>query len=182
MKVITWNIKGLNSPRKQRILRNKLKQEQPDLCFIQKMKCTTDRMEAISKQRWRKYKMVVIEDHQRSEGILTPWNPQILNLIAAGATKYTLTIRMQNIGNTEEILCTNVYGPHGLEEKKGMIRDLEDIKGRATNLHWILAGDFNIITSLAENNGGMRRLDQDVEEFSNFIDRAKMVDLQTKNG
>ena len=63
-----------------------------------------------------------------------------------------------------------------------MIWDLEDIKGRATNLHWILAGDFNIITFLAENKGGIRRLDQDVEEFSNFIDREKMVDIQTKNG
>jgi exonuclease III len=182
MKVITWNIRGLNSPRKQRILRNKLKQEQPDLCFIQETKCTTDRMEAISKQHWRKYKMVAIEDHQRSGGILTLWNPQILNLIAAEATRYTLTVRMQIIGNTEEILCTNVYGPHGPEEKKGMIRDLEDIKGRATNLHWILAGDFNIITSLAEKKGGTRRLDRDAEEFSNFIDRAEMVDLQTKNG
>jgi len=25
-------------------------------------------------------------------------------------------------------------------------------------------------------------LDRDAEEFSNFIDRAEMVDLQTKNG
>jgi hypothetical protein len=146
------------------------------------MKCTTDRMEAINKQHWCKYKMVSIEDHQRSGGILTLWNPQILNLIAAEATRYTLTVRMQIIGNTEEILCTNVYGPHGPEENKGMIRDLEDIKGRATNLHWILAGDFNIITSLAEKKGGTRRLDRDAEEFSNFIDRAEMVDLQTKNG
>jgi exonuclease III len=121
MKVITWNIRGLNNPRKQRILRNKLKQEQPDLCFIQEMKCTTDRIEAISKQHWRKYKMVAIEDHQRSGDILTLWNPQILNLIAVEATRYTLTVRMQIIGNTEEILCTNVYGPHGPEEKKGMI-------------------------------------------------------------
>lgn len=182
MKVITWNIRGLNSARKQRILRNKLKQEQSDLCFIQEMKCTIDRIEAINKQHWRKYKMVAIEDHQRSGGILTLWNPQILNLIAAEATRYTLMVRMQIIGNTEEILCTNVYGPHRLEEKKGMIRELEDIKGRATNLHWILAGDFNIITSLAEKKGGTRRLDRDAEEFSNFIDRAEMVDLQTKNG
>ena len=94
MKVINWNIRGLNSPRKQRILRDKLKQEQPDLYFIQEMKCTTDRMEEINKQHWRKYKMVSIEDHQRSGGILMLWNPQILNLIAVEATRHTLTVHM----------------------------------------------------------------------------------------
>jgi exonuclease III len=111
MKVITWNIRGLNNPRKQRILRNRLKQEQPDLYFIQETKCNTDRMETISQQQWRKYKMVAIRGHQMAGGILTLWNPQVLSLIAAEATRHTLTVCMQLIGNTEVILCTNVYGP-----------------------------------------------------------------------
>jgi exonuclease III len=121
MKVITWNIRGLNNPRKKRILRTKLNQEQPNLCFIQEMKYTTDRMEEISKQKWPKYKMVAIEDHQMAGDILTMWNPQILNLIAAEATRHTIMVCMQIIGNIEEIFCTNVYGPQGLEEKRGMI-------------------------------------------------------------
>jgi exonuclease III len=182
MKAITWNIRGLNSPRKQRILRNKLKQEQPNLCFIQETRCNTDRMEAISKQHWRKYKMVAIEGHQMAGGILTLWNPQVLSLIAAEVTRHTLTVRMQIIGNTEVILCTNVYGPQVSEEKRGMIRDLEDLKTRSNNLQWILAGDFDIITSLAEKKGGTRRLDRDVKEFSKFIDTVEMVDLKTNNG
>jgi exonuclease III len=163
MKVITWNIRGLNSPRKQRILRNRLKQEQPDLCFIQETKCNTDKMEAISNQQWCKYKMVAIGGHQMAGGILTLWNPQVLSLIAAEATRHTLTVHMQIIGNTKVILCTNVYGPQVSEEKRGMIRDLEDLKTRSNNLPWILAGDFNIITSLAEKKGGTRRLDRDAE-------------------
>jgi hypothetical protein len=63
-----------------------------------------------------------------------------------------------------------------------MISDLEDIKARSTNLHWILAWDFNIITSLAEKKGGTRRLDRDADDFSKFIDIAEMVDLKNKNG
>jgi hypothetical protein len=34
--------------------------------------------------------------------------------------------------------------------KDKILLDLEDLKTRSSNLHWILAGDFNIITSLAE--------------------------------
>jgi exonuclease III len=182
MKVITWNIRGLNSPRKQRILKSRLRKEQPDLCFIQETKCTTDRMETINKQQWSKYKMVVVGGHQMAGGILTLWNPQVLSLIAAEATRHTLTVSMQIIGNTEVILCTNVYGPQVSEEKRKMIRDLEDLKTRSSNLQWILAGDFNIITSLAEKKGGTRRLDRDAEDFSMFIDTTEMVDIKTNNG
>jgi hypothetical protein len=56
-----------------------------------------------------------------------------------------------------------------MEEKRRMLLDLENLKDRTNNLHWILAGDFNIITTLVEKKGGTRRLDRDAEEFSVFI-------------
>jgi hypothetical protein len=61
-------------------------------------------------------------------GILTLWNPQVMSLIAAEATRHTLSVSMQIIGNIELILCTNVYGPQMLEEKRRMLLDLEDPK------------------------------------------------------
>jgi hypothetical protein len=109
--------------------------------------------------------MVAIRGHQMVGGILTLWKPQLLILIAAEETRHTLMVRMQIIGNMEVILCTNVYGPQVSEEKRRMIRDLEDLKTLSNNLQWILAGDFNIITLLAEKKGGTRRLDRDVEEL-----------------
>ena len=87
---------------------------------------------------------------------------------ATEATRYTLLVSMQIIGNTEVILCTNVYGPQMLEEKRRILLDLENLKLCSNNLHWILAGDFNIITSLVEKKGGTRRLDRDADDFSKF--------------
>jgi hypothetical protein len=55
--------------------------------------------------------MVAIGGHQMAGGILSLWHPQVLSLIVAKVTRNILTVRMQLIGNTEEILCTNVYGP-----------------------------------------------------------------------
>jgi hypothetical protein len=107
-------------------------------------------MEIISQQQWKKYKMMATGGHQMVGGILTLWNPQVLSLIAVEVTRHTLMVCMKIIGNTEVILCTNVYGPHVSEERGGMIRDLEDLKNRSSNLQWILVGEFNIITSLAE--------------------------------
>jgi hypothetical protein len=139
-------------------------------------------METISKKQWSKYKMLVVEGQQMVGGILTLWNPQVMNLIVVEATRHTLSVNMQIIGNTEMILCTNVYGPQMLEEKRRMLLDLEDLKSHSNNHHWILVGDFNTITSLVEKKGGTRRLDRDAKEFLTFIDTTKMVDIRTNNG
>jgi hypothetical protein len=63
-----------------------------------------------------------------------------------------------------------------------MILDLENLRDRNRNPHWILAGDFNIIATLAEKKGGIRRLDIDAEVFSAFIEKTKLVDIKTSNG
>ena len=69
-----------------------------------------------------------------------------------------------------------------LEDRRGMLSNLADLENRANNLHWILAGDFNIITSLMEKKGGTKILDRDAKEFSKFIDTAETIDMKTKNG
>jgi hypothetical protein len=139
-------------------------------------------METISKKHWSKYKMLAVKSQQMAEVILTLWNPQSVNLLAAEATRHTLSINMQIIGNTAEILCTNVYGPQMMEEKRRMLLDLENLKDRTSNLYWILARDFNIITTLVEKKGGTRRLDKYAKEFAAFIDTMELVDIRTSNG
>jgi exonuclease III len=182
MKIITWNIRGLNNPQKQRILKNRLRKEQTDICFIQETKCIVDIMETINKKQWSKYKMLVVEGQYMAEGILTFWNSQVMNLLEAKATRYTLSVNMQIIGNIEVILCTNLYGPQILEEKRRMLLDLENLKYLSRNLHWILVGDFNIIMTLAEKKGGTKRLDREEKDFPPFIDTMEMVDIKTSNG
>jgi hypothetical protein len=94
--------------------------------------------------------MLDVEIQQTAGGILTFWNPQSVNLLAEEATRHTLFVKMQIIGHTEEILCTNVYGPQVMEGKRRFLLDLENLKDHTHNPHWILAGDFNIITTLAK--------------------------------
>jgi len=53
MKVITWNIIGLNGRSKQRILRNCIKMEDSDILLLQETKCTGKTVEEILKRCWR---------------------------------------------------------------------------------------------------------------------------------
>jgi hypothetical protein len=69
-----------------------------------------------------------------------------------------------------------------MEEKRRLLLDLENLKERTHNLHWILAVDFNIITTLAEKKGGTEILDKDAKDLSAFIDTMKLVGIMTNNG
>lgn len=47
---------------------------------------------------------------------------------------------------------------------------------------WLLAGDFNLITSLEEKKGGMRREELEIEKFSDIQEELHLVDIPTING
>jgi hypothetical protein len=39
MKIISWNIRGLNAKRKQDFLKDRIKKDQPDILLLREMKC-----------------------------------------------------------------------------------------------------------------------------------------------
>lgn len=54
------------------------------------------------------------------------------------------------------------------------------------NIHqeerWILAGDFNLITSREEKKGGISREDLEMERFKDVQAELRVVDIPTING
>jgi hypothetical protein len=75
-------------------------------------------MEQISKKNWNIYNVLDIDSQNVVGGILTLWNPQKVDLLSEEATRHYLSVIMQVIGNLDKVMCTNVYGPQLLEDKK----------------------------------------------------------------
>jgi hypothetical protein len=53
MKVISWNIRGLNERSKQRILRDYIKEETPDILMLQETKCVGLEAKSIMQRIWK---------------------------------------------------------------------------------------------------------------------------------
>ena len=98
------------------------------------------------------------------------------------STKHSLSV-IFNMPDSQQTICiTNVYGPQRIQEKFKMLEDLNEIRQQHGTNQWILGGNFNMITNLAEKKGGLRRLDKDAEAFSTFIAASKLIDVPTING
>lgn len=86
------------------------------------------------------------------------------------------------IGSEERILISGVYGPHIPRKPKEFLKNMQSIRRIIYGTLWIIGGDFNMIRTVGEKKGGVRRPDQNMEEFNEMIIEQRLVDIPTTNG
>jgi len=69
-----------------------------------------------------------------------------------------------------------------MDQKLSFLAHLQWLKELYRAQPWIIGGDFNIIASLTEKKGGLRRLDRDSNLFRDIITQLQLVDMETANG
>ena len=50
------------------------------------------------------------------------------------------------------------------------------------NVHWVVGGYFNLMTSLEEHKGGMCRMEEECETFIETIEELGLVDIIPREG
>eukprot|EP00253_Pinus_taeda_P012441 PITA_12441 len=178
MKVISWNARGLNSQAKQRLLIKKFKTEKSDMMFIQETKCSSSLIKIISQKLGKPLDFIEVASTGWEGGITTFWDSRTISVLASEATHAYIATEIQITGNSDTYLCVNVYGPQRLDDKFLFLNSLQSLQSRYQASKIIIGGDFNMITSLLEKKEGLRKLNRDVGAFADFIESAKLVDVQ----
>ena len=80
MKILTWNIRGCNHPRKIRTLARKIKQEKPDILFLQETKCSFQSMQKIGQKIWKGSQVMAVEADGMRGGIAILWREREVDL------------------------------------------------------------------------------------------------------
>jgi exonuclease III len=182
MKVITWNIRGLNGRSKQRILRDCIIAEKPDILMLQETKCRGAEAEIIFQRIWRACKSLTIDSTGALGGLAILWNSHNITISKPFTTIGTITAYFEVLGLNQEGAITNVYGPQNNQDRDIFMKRLELIKTLIAIANWILGGDFNMILTLEEKIGGTKKLEQDSGKFRTLIDHLKLVDIENSNG
>ena len=61
MKLISWNIRGCSNPKKWKTINKKIKQENPDILFLQETKCSLEGLEKIRDKIWKECKLMALD-------------------------------------------------------------------------------------------------------------------------
>jgi exonuclease III len=182
MKVISWNIRGLKAPSKQRTLKRKLTQEKTDFMLLQETKCDGDTMGKIAHKIWKNSEMICIEAEGAVGGLTTIWNPENFKVEGVYQCPRILTIHYQDLRMGEQGYISNAYGPPNQDAKRGFLGTLVQLGKILQDQHWIIGGDFNLIKTLEEKKGGVRKLDLENKRFKEVLEELNLVDLPTQGG
>jgi len=117
MKMTTWNTRGLGSRRKQRNLSKRIKEEKPDIIFIQETKCSVERIYKKHRKWLNRYEYLEVKANKVAGGILILWDPQKFGVIDAEASRHRLSLIFQLVGDKQCYIITNVYGLQPMEDK-----------------------------------------------------------------
>jgi exonuclease III len=111
MKIISWNIRGLNERTKQRILQNNILTENPNILLLQETKCAGTVAENLLSKSWKRGNFMFTDSRGAAGGLAILWNPTIIIMENFYSTRWTLSASYRLIGTNKTGLITNVYGP-----------------------------------------------------------------------
>ena len=165
MKLISWNIRGCCNPRKWKTLNRKVRQESPDILFLQETKCSFEYMLKIKDKIWKGSQVMATDAAGQSGGIAILWHPRLVELSNWRANKLALMAEFCFLDSGVRRMTGNIYGPSSFQAKQSFLGFLQWIQGLVGQEPWVLGGDFKLIANLEEKTGGQRALDNFQEAF-----------------
>lgn len=129
-----------------------------------------------------RYEAVAMDAKGSGGGITIIWNLAEVKADYWIGMQHILTGRFRNIGIKEWFMLSAVYGPHIPIEKENFIKNIRNLNKMHDEKFWLIARDFNLITSLEEKKGGIRREELEMEQFRDIQEELHLMDIPTING
>ena len=117
MKIVTWNIRGCNHPSKIRTLARKIKQENPNILFLQETKCSFESMQKIGQNIWKGSQVMAVEADGMRGGIAILWREREVDPTGCRAGHFSLSADFHIRGSKMRGTIVNIYGPSAFLKK-----------------------------------------------------------------
>lgn len=176
MKILSWNVRGLNNYKKRLKIKKFIQKHCPDIVLLQETKLQqTD--ESIIKSLWSSKDIgwTQIDAVGSSGGVITLWDEWQDPI--AGNPSITISCSFSNLQN---LRVTNVYGPTNYKERKFLWQELKDVQGFADRF-WCVGGDFNVTRWIGDRSSG-RRISKAMRVFNSVIETLEIVEIPLYNG
>ena len=177
--VLCWNIRGLNSPKKQLALSNAISTSGWSIICLQESKMqdfNASILKSICPARFDAF--AFIPSLGASGGIITIWCSSAFLGQVFIHEQFALGVEFKSTISSHSWKLVNIYGPCQGEQRDSFTSWLFDIDIPA-NKAWLLLGDFNYIRSPDNRNKPGGNI-QDMFTFNDFIHEQRLTELSIK--
>ncbi|KAK8351680.1 hypothetical protein V6Z11_A05G048900 [Gossypium hirsutum] len=178
MKFLSWNCRGVGNPATVRELKQLLVANVPDIVFLCETKINSNGFHRI-RSLCRMEGCLAMDSDGKSGGLALLWRDGI-NVSIQNYSKFHID-SLVRLEDDVVLRFTGFYGqsdPSSRLQAWNMLRRVHC----SVNEGWIIGGDFNAILNDSEKEGGQRKPNVLMEEFSNILEELKLVDVKPCNG
>jgi exonuclease III len=181
VKLLSWNVRGLNDRGKRLRVKHMLKIWQPDIICLQETK-----LEVITRQIvrsvWRCHHVdwMFLGSNGASGGILVMWDKRLVEKVEDAVGLYSVSCKFKNTADRKVWMFTGVYGPNADRERSNMWDELAGVQSW-WGVPWCVGGDFNVVRFPSERMGSVA-FSQAMYNFSDFIAVNGLIDTPLSGG
>ena len=126
MKIITWNIRGLNSIHKLDVVRNFVREQKPNFLLLQETKMEKEKVEQI--KSFKDYCLKASSSKGALGGTLMLWKSKYYSRTILNASKHLMVVKITSIDHNKVWYIVNVYAPNTKNLRKKVWNTLSHIK------------------------------------------------------
>ena len=152
MKIISWNIRGLNNPHKHDILKNMIRDNRPDIFLIQETKMLKDKVEHLS--IFKEGNIFWSDSDGASGGLAVFWINKWIQGELIYQSRNMMNVRFVNSKDNFSWVLTNVYAPNTKWGRKALWEEISNQRKIFAKDKWLVIGDFNTPLKESERRGG----------------------------
>ena len=152
MKILTWNVRGINASDKQHRVKQQIDSLSADIILLQETKLSTDTYNK-TVSNWSSWNLAHSPGTGASGGLTILWNPKTIYGHSIKHGNNWQLLHFKHFDLSFQII--NIYGPSSTQEKRVLWEQVSQIIQEHAEENFILAGDFNAIVNLEENKGGI---------------------------
>jgi exonuclease III len=181
LKLLSWNVRGLNDPKKRVVLKNWLRKWKVDVVCLQETKL--DKVDGrVIHSIWgnRFAGWEVLNAVNTAGGVLLLWDKRVVNRVDSKVGTFSVSCQWKSLIDGFEWVGTGVYGPNRDESRSELWDELSEVRHQWTQ-PWSIFGDFNVVRFPSERRGCVR-INPAMVDFSDFIEGFYLVDLPLNGG
>lgn len=176
MKILSWNIRGLNSSHKQEIVCNIVRDHRLNILLIQETKMSKDKVE---KNKFSKFcESQGSISNGASGGVDTLWNTKFIHGIPIYHDSNHVATLFKHSRDGISWILSNVYAPNNKVCRRKFWINLSSFCSHYPNTPWLIMGDFNTPFTEAEKFGGSQIQIDSKLDLADFINGQVLVDLE----
>ena len=179
MKIVSWNVRGVESQRKRGIITEYLNKINPDIVVLQETKKESldERwVRSLWKARFRN--LVALPSMGRAGGIIVMWDRRRTEVIDSLVGEFTVSIQIKD--DKGEWWFSGVYGPNFSYKRSEFWDELGGLSEYCGS-RWCVGGDFNVVRFSYEKFP-QQRAKKGMRNFDAFIHETGLRDINLANG